>query len=182
MASSATRRRLPVYITIGTLISGCTTYIPDLTVSNVSVIRSRSPAVLSVELTTHVDLSALTSRGGVLLHSENVFCTEPSRYAVLGWSVETPARVVTARSDQAPPNGSTSNIEGRVFIYAVPIPISRDDSPSSVPPEHGFDLEREPKDICMKLGGGYLGVSVESNVATLRAVDIRNAFLASESK
>jgi hypothetical protein len=182
MARSAIRTRMPVCVVVSALIAGCTTYVPDLAISKVSVIRTRAPAVLNVELTTHVDLSALTSLGGVLLHSENFFCSEPGRYAVLGWSVETPATVVTTDSSAAPPIGGKSNIKGRMFIYAVPIPISRDDSPSSVPPEHGFNLEREPKDICMRLGGGYLGVSIKSNVVTLSAADIRNAFLVSESK
>jgi hypothetical protein len=63
-----------------------------------------------------------------------------------------------------------------LYIYTVAIPVSRKESPTSIPPELGFDLQADPRDICMRFEGRYLWRGVTSNQVRLTKADIRSAF------
>ena len=177
---------------------GCTTItVHDLAIAGVSVTnsdewfdprenwsgsKSTRRSLLRVDLTTQVDLSEALLRWEMLIHADVVFCSHPDDEALLGGSLYT----TTPQAGEFPrhlnslhPVKYSGAAEKRT--YYLPLNIARPASPSSIPPQIGFDLLNNPEDICISLRGAPIMVwtmkwrYVRSNTVRLSSAAIREA-------
>jgi hypothetical protein len=164
--------RLSVLVVLAFATTACVTSIHDLSVGPVSV-RS-APAVgqlpersvLSVTLKTHTDLSRLPEEE--LIHAETFFCDSPKDFVLLGRTIYVDPPL-TIRDSVAKPNTSG------IYTYIVLLEVRRRGSSNSQPVEAGFDLTTAPRTVCIKLQGGYIGMSASSNTVQVLAQSIRDA-------
>ena len=133
-----------------------------------------------MDLTTQVDLSEALLRWEMLIHANVVFCSHPDDLALLGYSLYT----TTPQAGEFPrhlnslhPVKYSGAAEKRT--YYLPLNIARPASPSSIPPQIGFDLLNNPEDICISLRGGktlaWIWGYVRSNTVRLSSAAIREA-------
>jgi len=150
-----------------TSLTACATSISDLSAGPVRV--RTEPAlqhrperlVVAVTLKTSRDLN--TVQEPELLHAETFFCDRPRDFVLLGREISSPT------NDRPDASG--------LYTYVVLLNASRTASPSSNPPQIGFDLAAHPRSVCIRLkGGGYFAPGVSSNMVTVSETDIREAF------
>jgi hypothetical protein len=167
------RLRLTALVVLAVATTACVTSIQDLSTGAVAV--RTAPAigqlperpVLSVTLRTHTDLSRLPK--DELIHAETFFCDSPREFALLGRTIYVDPPHTIGDSVAKPDSSGTYN-------YLVLLEVRRRGSPNSWPVEAGFDLTVAPQTVCIKLKGGYLGMSASSNTVQIPAQSIRDAF------
>ena len=177
-------------------LSGCITTVHDLAIAGVSVTNSDEwfdpriyvpeskptrRSLLRVDLTSQVDLSEALLRWEMLIHADVVFCSHPEDEALLGHSLYT----TTPQAGKFPRDLNSlhpvkySGAAGKRTYY-LPLNIARAASPSSIPPQIGFDLLNNPEDICISLRGASMPLTmrwryVRSNTVRLSSAAIRGA-------
>ena len=174
---------------------GCTTIsVHDLAIAGVSVTnsdewfdprenwsgsKSTRRSLLRVDLTTQVDLSEALLRWEMVIHANVVFCSHPDDLAMVGYSLYT----TTPQAGEFPrhlnslhPAKYSGAAEKRT--YYLPLNIARPASPSSIPPQIGFDLLNNPEDIWISMRGASMPWTmkwryVRSNTVRLSSAAIR---------
>lgn len=129
-------------------------------------------ALLLVEFRSRKDLWGIAQRKGVVfLHSS--FCSRMN-FAALG------DPTVYSRGHAVHwTNVADSASSGSEDVYYFYLNISRRKSPKDIPPEPGFDLREDPKDICFYVtGSGFFGY--QSAIATVPKGAISEALKESE--
>src|SRR6266480_7042670 len=187
-------RALLVALTGCIALWGCTTItVHDLAIAGVSVTnsdewfdprenwsgsKSTRRSLLRVDLTTQVDLSEALLRWEMLIHADVVFCSHPHDEALLGYSLYT----TTPQAGEFPRHLNSLHSVKYSGTYYLPLNIAWPASPSSIPPQIGFDLLNNQEDICISMRGasmpwiwtmkwGY----VRSNTVRLSSAAIREA-------
>jgi hypothetical protein len=186
-------RALLVALTGCIALWGCRTTVHDLAIAGVSVTnsdewfdprenwsgsKSTRRSLLRVDLTTQVDLSEALLRWAMLIHADVVFCSHPHDEALLGYSLYT----TTPQAGEFPRHLNSLHPVKYSGTYYLPLNIAWPASPSSIPPQIGFDLLNNPEDICISMRGasmpwiwtmkwGY----VRSNTVRLSSAAIREA-------
>jgi hypothetical protein len=164
---------------LNALLSGCTTSIRDLSAGPVAL-RTAPPvgrlperSVVSVTLRTRTDLQRVPA--DELIHADMFFCDTPSDLALLGRTIYVAtagvdSALVPLRDSVALPDASGA------YTYFVLVEVARRASPSSKPPQIGFDLAANPRSVCIKLAGGYIGESISSNTVRVLEAELRAVF------
>jgi hypothetical protein len=164
--------RLTVLVALAFATTACVTLIQDLSTGPVAV--RTAPAVgqlperpvLSVTLRTHTDLSRLPK--DELVHAETFFCDSPKEFVLLGHTIYVDPPLTVWDS------AAKANTSG-IYTYVILLEVRRRGSPNSRPVEAGFDLTVAPQTVCIKLKGGYIGMSATSNTVQVPAQSIRDA-------
>jgi hypothetical protein len=164
--------RSTVLVVLAFAATACVTSIQDLSAGAIAV--RTAPAVgqlperpvLSVSLRTHTNLSRLPKEE--LIHAETFFCDSPKEFALLGRTIYVDPPHTIGDSFAKPDSSGTYN-------YLVLLEVRRRGSPDSWPVEAGFDLTVAPQAVCIKLKGGYIGMSASSNTVQIPAQSIRDA-------
>ena len=104
------------------------------------------------------------------------FCQRPDTYSVLsGPTVYFNGRALRSVEPIADIASKDHNRAGAYYFF---LNVSRDDNLASKPPQHAFDLQKRPEDVCFFVTvGGIFGVSYQSAVGAVRKVLMENAFL-----
>jgi len=195
-------RALLVALTGCIALWGCTTItVHDLAIAGVSVTnsdewfdprenwsgsKSTRRSLLRVDLTTQADLSEALLRWEMVIHANVVFCSHPNDLAMVGYSLYT----TTPQAGEFPrhlnslhPVKYSGAAEKRTYYLPLNIARPASPSPSSIPPQIGFDLLNNPEDICISLRGGKTLAwiwtmkwgYVRSNTVRLSSAAIREA-------
>jgi hypothetical protein len=115
--------------------------------------------------------------GGATISVHSYFCAREKDWTILGVPVLF-SQGQEVRKSAAQMDSSNANPGERADVYYVYLNVSRRESLSAIPPEHGFDLREKPEDVCFYITGWLVfpGTFYKSQVIRVSEEVIAAAF------